>query len=288
MKLPVRQPVARGTRRRTQRIGPAWPARLLGLVLVVASAGAAYWLTVAAPFRLDPTRVRVSGLVYTDEQQLRNDLGLTADARPNVFRLRVSALADTLRALPSVGSAEIAVSLPDQLDIVVHERQPLLVWRTPQASYLVDASGALFAAAPPSAATMPTVVDLRSTASQIVVGGRLDEVDLAAARLLLTITPADLGSAAGTLSLSLDDDNGWYMDAAPQSWRAVFGFYSAIELPPAERIPRQRQCLASLLAQRHEQADVIYLAIAGDSCGTFREQPTPSARAVQNVWQRAL
>ena len=57
--------------------------------------------------------------------------------------------------------------------------------------------------------------------------------------------------------------------------------------PPAELIPRQRQCLASLLAQPAERPQVIYLAVAGDRCGTFRDQPTPAGHSVQNVWRSA-
>ena len=41
-------------------------------------------------------------------------------------------------------------------------------------------------------------------------GDRLDDVDLAAARLLLTITPADVGSASTATGLYVNDADGWY------------------------------------------------------------------------------
>ena len=42
MKLPVRQPVARGTTRRSRR-GMDLLARVLGVLLIVASAAGIYW-----------------------------------------------------------------------------------------------------------------------------------------------------------------------------------------------------------------------------------------------------
>ena len=67
MKLPVRQPVARGSTRRSRR-GVDLLARALGLILIVVTAAGIYWFVSADRFRLDPSRLRIDGLVYTDEQ----------------------------------------------------------------------------------------------------------------------------------------------------------------------------------------------------------------------------
>jgi hypothetical protein len=285
MKLPVRQPVARGSRRRSRRAGGLL-ARLIGLVLVVGAAAGIYWVVSADGFRLDPARLRIDGLVYTDEAQLRQAVGLDGDARPNVFRLRPAQMAEALRGLPSVATAEVDVSLPDQLEISVHEREPLLIWRTAAGPFLVDSTGTLLAAAP-AASTLPAVEDQRRSAAGLAVGHRVDEVDLAAARLLLTISPVDVGSASSGAGLFVNDADGWYMTAHQPDWRAIFGYYTANQLRPEERVPRQRQCLASLLAERQGQPTLVYLAVEGDRCGTFRDEPTPSAQSVQNVGARA-
>jgi hypothetical protein len=285
MKLPVRQPVARGSRRRSRRAGGLL-ARVIGVVLVVAAAAGIYWMVSAEGFRLDPAQVRINGLVYTDEAQLRQAVGLDGDARPNVFRLRPAQMAEALRGLPSVASAEVDVSLPDQLEIDVHEREPLLIWRTAGGPFLVDSTGTLLAAAPADS-TLPALDDQRGSAAGLAVGDRVDEVDLAAARLLLTITPVDVGSPSSGVGLFVNDTDGWYMTAHQPDWRAIFGYYTANQLRPEERVPRQRQCLASLLAERQGQPTLVYLAVEGDRCGTFRDEPTPSAHSVQNVGARA-
>lgn len=284
MKLPVRQPVAGGSVRQPQPIAVVVLARLLGVAMLVGAGAAMYWLTTADRFRVDPQTVPISGLSYTDEQLVRERAGLATDARTNVFRVRAQALAEAIRALPSVESAEVLVALPDRLEISVKERQPLLVWRTDAGAFLADISGALIAAAPADlAASLPQVDDRRTTGSTLAVGGRLDEVDMAAARLLLTITPADLGSRSAGLALSVDDEDGFALESAVPAWRAVFGFYTANQLRPDERVPRQKQCLTSMLATGEDRFETVYLAVAGDTCGTYREHPTPSARFFQNV-----
>jgi POTRA domain-containing FtsQ-type protein len=286
MKLPVRQPVARGSRRRSRR-GVDLLARVLGVVLIAATAAGIYWFVSADRFRLDPARLRITGLVYTDEQQLRAAIGLEGDARPNVFALKPAHMAETLRGLPSVASAEVAVSLPDEVQVTVHEREPLLIWRTSAGAFLADATGTLLAAAP-AGSTLPLVDDQRATASELAAGDRLDDVDVAAARLLLTITPADVGSPSTATGVYINDADGWYMTASQPEWRAIFGYYTANQLRPETRVPRQRQCLASLLAERQGRPTLVYLAVEGDRCGTYRDEPTPMGYAGQNVGEWAM
>jgi hypothetical protein len=258
----------------------------VGIFLVIVSAAGIFWLVSDDRFRLDPAQVQISGLVYTDEQALRAAIGLQPDAQPNVFRLKPAQMAETLRGLPSVASAEVEVTLPDEVAVSVHEREPLLIWRTANGPFLVDATGALLAAAPADS-TLPAVDDQRATATELAPGNRLDDVDLAAARLLLTITPADVGSTSTATGLYVNDADGWFMTASQPDWRAIFGFYTANQLRPDERVPRQRQCLASLLAERQGRPTLVYLAVEGDRCGTFRDEPTPSADSGQNVGGRA-
>jgi POTRA domain, FtsQ-type len=285
MKLPVRQPVARGSMRRSRR-GLDVAARVVGIAVVVATAAGVYWFVSTDRFQLDPDQVHISGLVYTDEPTLRAAIGLAEDARPNVFRLKPAQMAEALRDLPSVATAEVEVTLPDKLDVTVHERAPLLIWRTSHGAFLVDVTGTLLATAPTDS-TLPAVEDQRSSAADLEPGDRLDDVDLTAAKLLLTITPADVGSASTATGLYVNDADGWYMTASQPDWRAIFGFYTANQLKPDDRVPRQRQCLASLLADRLGRPTLVYLAVEGDRCGTFRDEPTPSAEDVQNVGERA-
>lgn len=283
MKLPVRQPVAGGSVRRSQRVAATVLARVAGVVLVVAAGGGLYWLTSAEQFRLDPQAVVISGLAGTSELEVRERLGFTPGARPNVFRLRVAQMADAVRSLPSVASAEVVVALPDRLEVHVVERQPLLVWRVGESAFSTDAEGALISVTDAEAAGLPVVTDDRAASSELAIGGRLDEVDLQAARLLLTLTPADLGSRSVGLAVTVNDADGYALVSQAPPWRAIFGFYTANLRRPADLVPRQRQCLASLIAAGEDRVAVAYLAVSADGCGTYREGPTPSALFSQNV-----
>ena len=74
-------------------------------------------------------------------------------------------MAEAVRGLASVASAEVDVTLPDQLDVSVHEREPLLIWRTSNgASWSTD--GHLAGQPPPADSTLPAVDDQRATAAQ--------------------------------------------------------------------------------------------------------------------------
>lgn len=307
MNLPVRQTVtdvrAGG---RPRRAANSRLARVVGAALIVGSGAAMYWLTTAAAFRIDPQSVRIGGLAYTDERQVRAAVGLAGDGRPNVFRVHAGAIAEALRSLPSVASAVVVVALPGRLEIDIVERQPLLVWRTGSGAFLADIGGALLAEVAPApagsaapdpglsaapdpggsaapAAPLPQVEDLRAASQALAVGGRLDEVDMAAAQLLLTIKPQDVGSRALALHLTVDDEDGYALVSQQPAWRAVFGFYTSNLRRPEDLVPRQRQCLASLLASGEDRLSIAYLAVDGDGCGTYRDRPTPSALFSQNV-----
>jgi hypothetical protein len=296
MSLPVRQPVTDGGPGRRRRGADSRLARVVGLALIVGSGAAMYWLTTATAFRIDAQSVRIGGLAYTDEEQVREAIGLAGNGRPNVFRVHAGAMAEALRNLPSVASAEVVVSLPDRLEINIVERQPLVVWRTESGAFLADISGALLAEVAPvgsaspdpgssaaPAEPLPQVEDLRAASQRLAIGGRLDSVDMAAARLLLTITPQDVGSRALALQLTVDDEDGYALVSEQPPWRAVFGFYTSNLRRPEDLVPRQRQCLESLIAGGEDRISIAYLAVDGDGCGTYRDRPTPSALFSQNV-----
>ncbi len=241
------------------------------------------WLIGADAFRLDPAALHIDGLAYTAEQEVRDRLGLAGDARPNVFRLRTAAMAGALSTLPTVAAADVGVALPDRIVIRVTEREPVLVWRTPSGAFLADVEGALISAVAAAPTGLPLIDDRRQASQQLAVGDFVDPVDVAAVLRLAAITPAMLGSRASTLELSVDDADGYVLRSPDPPWRAVFGPYTANLRTPEANIDRQVQCLRSLLGQGEERVEVVYLAVADDACGTFRERPTPSARIFQNV-----
>ena len=209
---------------------------------------------------------------------VRDTIGLPEGATPNLFRLRTLDMRDALEALPPVLSAEVSATLPDRLSIVLHERSPIFVWRAADAPWLADVTGVLFAQpgpADPAEAALPVIADERTDQPAIQAGARLDALDLETARLLGALTPEQLGSAAHSLALSVDDADGWVL-TADTGWRAIFGHYTPVLHTTAD-IPQQVQCLRSLLVDREPQIATITLAVGPDHCGTYLPVATPSS-----------
>ncbi len=229
-------------------------------------------------FDLNPARVEVSSLVYTQPEVIRDAIDLPEEARPNVFRIDTRSMRRALESLPAVAQADVYVTLPDRLVVSVTERTPTFVLTTPAGSFIVDAEGFVLDDLPAADATglgLPIVSDSREQfAPQVTVGGRIDEVSLGATLRLAAITPALIGTAYETLSLSVDDVDGYILSAQPDGWRAIFGHYTP-NLRPVDLIDRQVQCLRSRVEAGEQGIAVIYLASLDERCGTFLPEATP-------------
>jgi hypothetical protein len=254
-------------------------ARVLGVLLMVAAAGAAYWLltndamSVAAP--------RVSGeLHYTDTQQILAAAGVGDGQHPNVVKLRTDAMRGAIMSFPAIADAQVTTGLPNDVSISVVERTPILAWQRSGTDYLVDADGLVLAtvdAAQVSALGLPLITDQRTQfGSDISVGGQLDPLDLAAVLQLGALTPATIGSGATSLALGVRDDDGFVLSAVPAGWQAIFGQYTP-NLRPVDLIPRQVQCLRWLLGAGEQEVGTVYLAPLDERCGTYLPIATPRA-----------
>jgi len=258
------------------------------LLLLLLTVGALGGLCLSQAFELGPAGVELVGARYVDTATVTAALGLDGAARPNLVTLRTGDLETALRQLPDVDPARpdavtVRVALPDRLVVTLHEREPLLVWQTTGGRYLVDVNGVLFAPAgsEPQVPALPVVEDDRVGSAALGVGDKLESSDIEAVRRLAALSPSFLGSAANQLTVRVSDDEGFALDAAPQGWHAVFGFYTPTIRPPT-LIDGQAQCLATLIAAGEARLATIYLAPGADRCGTFTTQParsaTPSAR----------
>lgn len=242
-------------------------------MLLVTAAGL-YGLTTHEAFASDPQTVTVEGLHYTDQSMALGVLGLADAGSSNLFRLRTAEMAAALRALPAIRDASVAAELPDRIRVVVRERVPMLAWRRAAGARLIDVEGVDLAAATGIEA-LPVIDDLRIEVTPAQPGSRLAPSDLEVARLLGAVVPADVGSAAVSLGLSVDDEEGWVMETA-EGWRAVFGHYTPT-LRPASSIPAQLACLAGILAADGEAGvRSVTLSLSDDGCGTFLPAPTKS------------
>jgi cell division protein FtsQ len=268
------RPRAGGHARRTKRVRRASAGlsrvRAGAALAMLLSAAAIYGLSASSAFGFDPARMRLDGLHYTDGRELASRLGVGPGT--NLVSLSTEPLAARARELSTVASVEVAVELPDTLAISVQEREPILIWAVGDRRYLVDRDGVLFAEAPGvGARELPTMTDRRLTSGGLVVGARLDPIDLDAATRLGSVRPADVGSAAASLGVAVTDDNGFVVRAAPSGWTAVFGFYTPTLRPPA-LIAGQVRLLRSLLAGREDGVDRVVLA--SDTSGTYVARPS--------------
>jgi len=277
-RLPVR-PMGGARRMPTRRRASSRlsPRRALAALVMVA-AGAATWGVVASP-AFGVRSADVSGVAVTTGAEVEAVLALGSPP-PNAFTLATDGLRSGLEAIPSVARAEVHVVLPGTPRVRIVERTPILAWRAGAALLLVDRDGNVIAdagsadataAAVAVAAGLPTVDDLRVAGVPAggvgnggqplpAVGGQLGPIELDVATRLLSLRPADIGSAAAALQLQLDDQDGWTVrPVVAPPWTAVFGFYSTT-LRPADLVPQQVRLLHSLLAGREAQLRRIVLA----------------------------
>ncbi len=255
------------------------PVRAGALLAILAGVAATYGFASSDAFLA--RHVTITGTAWTSEEQILETLAIAPDA--NVFTLRAGQLEQALAAIPAVREAAVSVALPDEIRVLVVEREALVAWEVGDRRFLVDAEGRLFAdlpADPPdAAAALPVVDDARAASQAFGVGSTLDPVILDAALRLASLHPADVGSGARSLVLRIDDEDGFAMRTRPASWTAVFGFYTPT-LRTTELIPGQVRLLRSLLAGR--ETGVRRVILADDHSGTYipidaSPDPTPDS-----------
>jgi POTRA domain, FtsQ-type len=240
---------------------------------MVITGAAIYGVAATTVFGLGP--VVVHGARLTNPADIAARLELSPGT--NLFALATEPLVARVRGLPAVAAADVTVRLPDTLDVDVVEREPILAWDVGPRRFLVDRDGLLFAELDEAARTTPTLrvmTDTRAGSASLAVGGRLDALDLDAATRLGSIAPADVGSVAPRLSVSVTDENGFVMSTVPTGWSAVFGFYTP-SLRRPDLIPGQVRLLRSLLAGREPLVQSVILA--SDTSGTYVPRPSPTA-----------
>jgi POTRA domain, FtsQ-type len=238
---------------------------------MLASAAAIYGVGASSAFGY--SKLEIDGIHLTDAAAVEEAL---SDARgTNLFQLDTAPLEASLETLPTVADALVQVRLPSTVAVTIEEREPLLVWAVGDEAFLVDADGLLFEQVDASSdqGGIPVVVDRRALSLGLDVGTHLVPVDLDAATRLASLVPADVGSVATTLAVVVTDENGFVVNARPDGWAAVFGFYTP-SLRTTELIPGQVRLLRSLLFEREDIVERVILASETD--GTYIPRPTPT------------
>lgn len=262
----------RGGARRTARRF-RWrfsPARAAALLVLLASIGGLYGLASTSAFTL--ARTELPSLTWTTRDALVG--AIDTKEGTNLFRIETRPLEDRLRLLPGVASARVEVSLPDTLVVQVVERTAILIWKVGDVLFLVDRAGVIFATAPPdepTTAVLEAIADARPASVQLGVGSTLDPVDLDAATRLASLKPADVGSLATSLVVSVSEANGFVVSTTPRSWVAVFGLYTPSLRTPA-MIPGQVRLLRSLLGNGEDT--IAKVILADERNGTYVPRAT--------------
>jgi hypothetical protein len=146
---------ARSGRRRTHRRGFLW--RLFGIfaLLLLLVLGSSFALTSSA-FRV--AQVSVTGARHDILVQSIQHMGMQGQ---NIFLIDVEALTARIEMLPMVATASLEKQWPNQLQVTVTERTPVLLWQTVHGTYSVDRQGVVIAPANQTAGAdaLMTVVD---------------------------------------------------------------------------------------------------------------------------------
>jgi hypothetical protein len=246
------------------------PVRAGAAFVMVLTALAIYGVGASTAFQYRRLDFDAGPAAYTTRDSVLEALGL-GDGPLNLFLLRTDRYAARLTQLPAVTRAEVTVDLPDTLRVRVVERTPVVVWNVAGHRYLVDATGLLFA---PAAADgpgdgLPVIADKRATSATFDIGSQVDPVDLDASTRLAGVTPADLGSTASEVRVSIEDGLGYVLRPVGVPWIAQFGVYTPSIRTP-DMIPGQVRLLKSFLAGRELQVKTIVLA--DERNGTYTER----------------
>ena len=206
---------ARSGRRQARRSGLLWRMLSIFIPLLLLVLGANFALTSSA-FRV--AQVSVMGAHNDMLVQSIQHMGMQGQ---NIFLIDVVALTARIEMLPMVASASLEKQWPNQLQVTVTERTPVLLWQTAHGTYSIDRQGVVIALAGQTAgaAALMTVVDGRRgntsggkgtgvrDVSDVQPGVKLNAVDIAFA----TAVFAELPEVAGVTDFTLR-----YSDTMPR------------------------------------------------------------------------
>jgi hypothetical protein len=234
------------------------------------------------------SRISVVGTLLLDPAAVVSAANIPIGS--SLLGVNLRAAEEAVAALPLVASVRVTAGLPDGLQIRVREKSLLLRWQIGRRVYAVTESGELLGdiatlglapGAETALAAAPLLYDDRAPSPLLTVG-QLTATELDVATRLASLTPADLGTAATTLTLRLLSDFGFVVEAAGPSieWHAVFGIYS-VTIRPTSMIPGQVRLLRSVLAGRETR--IGWVILADDQAGTYTAKgvrpPPPSAES---------
>jgi len=145
----------------------AWVmTKMLAVLLLFGASGLLYHVAASDDFRITTVAVIGAQLVPVAEiEQTAAANGL------NIFWVRQEEVGQRLQAISAIQSARVSATLPNRLEVRIVERAPVAVWRTGDASFLVDAEGRILRSTDREV-NLPMIRDLGTR--PIPSGGRVD------------------------------------------------------------------------------------------------------------------
>ena len=229
----------RSGRRHGQRTGWFWKVFSIFALVLMVVLGANFALTSTA-FRI--TQVGVAGTHNPLLVQSIQHMGIQGQ---NIFLIDVVALTARIDLLPMVASAALEKQWPNQLQVIVSERTPVLLWQTKHGAYSVDRDGVVIAPVNETigADSLKIVVDMRNhgnggqdvAGQSIHPGARVNEATIAFAMAVFERLPRLVGIT--DYSLLYDDttpatlvngqsnpgEDGSYVVKSKSGWLAYLG-----------------------------------------------------------------
>lgn len=209
---------------------PAMPqvqigARMISGLLVVALIATLYYLWTSPTFQV--AGINISGLQRLDRENLEAFLDIRN--RP-VFTLNERSLEDKLAAnFAEFSSVQVEIALPNQVDVTVHERQPILTWRQGGRTVLVDANGVAFPLRNEYDSAPPIVVDAQGAppVADDVVGPQAPVQLIPVEMVSAILSVSSLAPANTPIIYHQERGLGW---RAAEGWEVYFGDVSDMNL----------------------------------------------------------
>ncbi len=232
-------PIPARSGRRPRRRGLLWKIlgfSAIGLLVILLGS----FVLTGSAFRI--TQVAVVGTRSEGLERTIQQMGMQGQ---NIFLLDVTGFSKRIAALPQVASVELSKQLPNHLVVHVQERQPVLLWQTPEKTFAVDREGIVIAPASEVSGGehLNTIIDLtkrQQTGKQAVPvlrpGMHLNTADVAFAQDIERRLPQVVGISTyklyydGTMYTDTTGQGGegpgsggLFMIESPDGWKAYLG-----------------------------------------------------------------
>ncbi|MCC7106178.1 MAG: FtsQ-type POTRA domain-containing protein [Chloroflexi bacterium] len=223
--------------------------KMIGLAVLLGVSALVYDLVASPEFRVRSVIVDGNHLLGVEEVQ-----AAAAVDDSLIFWLRRTDIEARLRSLAPVAGADILLQLPDQVRLVVHEREPAAIWQVGDTPYLVDREGRILAAQQPDHPLL-TVLD---TGGQPLRPGSMVSIEAlqTAAGLDARLSSA-LGAAPRTYEYRSDTGINVVQNGLP---RLIFGAGDDLDWKVAAA-----QRILTYLSEQRQQAQLVDLR--------FRDRP---------------